>query len=156
MEKRRVFILCGFPGSGKSTWARKTVEDGDRVAVVNRDSLRTMLGSKYLFNPELELVVKDIAFWSVRTLLTHEYDVIIDETNLLKSKRAAWINIPDRTFTDISILWFTESEKNLDYRMTDPRGYAREKWDEVIAKMKDSFEPPDESEGVPIERIEIP
>jgi len=153
---RTVYILCGFPGSGKSTWARKMVESGGKIAVINRDSIRTMFGAgKYIYDKYLEIAVKNVSVLCLRHLLTAGYDVIIDETNLTKDKRRDLIEEANSGIEcNILIIWFTESEKNLDRRMNDPRGYPREKWDEVISGMKKIFEPPEESEGVRIEKVE--
>ena len=38
MDKKTLIILCGIPGSGKSTWAHENLCDGD--AYVSRDEVR--------------------------------------------------------------------------------------------------------------------
>ena len=154
--KQRVFILCGLPGSGKSTWAKTMVKNNSNIAVVNKDAIRFMLGGgNYVFNDSLEMAVKYIAIHCLVQMIVFGYNVIIDETNLTRAKRKSWINHIINTEIDcnIDIVWFRETEKNLDNRMQDPRGYSREKWEEVISNMKKIFEPPDDREGVPIKII---
>ena len=40
-EKSRVYMTKGLPGSGKSTWARTQVGDGQTV-IISNDDLRVM------------------------------------------------------------------------------------------------------------------
>ena len=69
---------------------------------------------------------------------------ILDETNINRAKRKPWIELfPNETI--ISLLFI--SDNPLERRMKDPRGYPREKWDQVINSMKESLEPPQLSEG---------
>lgn len=41
MNVKRVFLLCGVPGSGKSTWIRKQVQDtAYECKIISRDEIR--------------------------------------------------------------------------------------------------------------------
>ncbi len=43
-----MFILTiGYPGSGKSIWAKYHVENNNKSVIINRDSIRTMIAGTY-------------------------------------------------------------------------------------------------------------
>ena len=144
-----VYILCGLPGSGKSTWAMK-----QKGIIINRDSLRTMIHGKYKYDADLEPLIKDMAKELLCVALNAGHNVIIDETNLTKAKRKFWTNIINNSAATYCV-WFTETYNNLENRMTDSRGISREKWSEVIEVMKKSFEKPDIYEGFVVREIAI-
>lgn len=155
MKIQTVYILCGLPGSGKSTWAhRKANEiiDGEtaKVIVINRDSIRTMLKGKYFFNKEYEPIVKEIRNLIIkRNLEVGKFDLIVDETHLTKEKRKESIDVVlkhDCCDIDITIVYFTESENNLEYRMKNAKGVSVKQWSKIINDMKEIFEAPIKNE----------
>lgn len=150
-----LYILCGLPGSGKSTWARQQRITNPNTVIVNKDGIRTMLCGSYYYGPDLEPLVKIVAISAVLNALP-TFDVIVDETNITKEKRRHWLNLLGEDIADPDsrkIVWFKETERNLEYRMRDPRGISQGKWASVIEGMKTSFEPPTPDEGEIIEVV---
>lgn len=154
-----VYLMCGLPSSGKSYWARECVKENNGI-IVNRDSLREMFHGVYKYDRELEPMIKDIVFdilfkaMSACSFNSEVADrkidcVIIDETNLTIKKRKEWIEGIRRfkANTKIICLYCTENEKNLEYRMREPKGQSSEVWEGVITSMKKSFESPTKEEG---------
>ena len=39
-NKKKLYILSGIPGCGKSTWARKMVESDNTIEIISRDKIR--------------------------------------------------------------------------------------------------------------------
>lgn len=39
-NKKKLYILSGIPGCGKSTWARKMVENDSTIEIISRDKIR--------------------------------------------------------------------------------------------------------------------
>lgn len=77
----KLLILQGIPASGKSTFARKWVEESPKTrVVVNRDSIRRMLGTYWV--PSRERLVDRIEEYIIKESLLQEYDVCVDATNL--------------------------------------------------------------------------
>ena len=156
-----IYILCGLPGSGKSTWAReKSSETG--ALIVNRDSIRTMFFGSYRFNKDVECIVHNCTEHIIRELLDGASadctntirDIIIDECNLTIARRKFWTDfISANTLSEnkinIIVVWFTENKRNSELReKNDLRGYTKEYWDNVISNMKISFQQPTENEDI--------
>ena len=80
----KVIVCVGLPGSGKSTWAKKEVEEkteqGEKWIRLNRDSIRDMFCCGY--SKDSEPLVRFIEWDSVTTALNFGYNVIVDDTNL--------------------------------------------------------------------------
>jgi len=76
-----LIMLSGIPASGKSTLVRKMVKaNPTRSVIVNRDSIRNMLGDYWV--PSREDLVTDIEDHAIRAGLEKNYIVIVDATNL--------------------------------------------------------------------------
>jgi predicted kinase len=148
-----IYITIGFPGSGKSTWAKKKSAEEKNLIIINRDAIRTMIKNNYTFDFTLEPVIKDMSIECLEVALIYSKDVIIDETNITKEQRRAWINrVKNRMCQDskcckIVFVWFIESTNNVSYRMKDARGYTDSKWQSIIDDMKQKFEEPSLDEG---------
>jgi predicted kinase len=76
MNKLKLVITQGLPASGKSTWAAE--QRG--FVVVNRDSIRAMLGCK--FSHKNEKLVRTIRDTSILAALDSGKSVIVSDTNL--------------------------------------------------------------------------
>lgn len=146
---QQVYILCGLPGSGKSTWAKKKVEEDElnRTIIVNKDAIQQMLLGKYEYVPEIRSLVRILSHISIWEALDRGYDVIIDDCHIKKEMRKILLaQFRFRDDIDISLIYFSENERNLEYRMLSPKGVSKEIWSEVIENMKKDFEPPTQDE----------
>lgn len=148
----KVYLLVGFLGSGKSTWARRHVQENPNTVIINRDALRTMFFGKYDYLPAVEFLVRKCAYFIVEEAIYNGFDVIIDETNLSRAKRFGWLLTLQKCTAynspvDLEVIHFTESENNVAYRAQDDlRGVSIEQWAEVLKKMKRQYEPPESDE----------
>ena len=86
--KPEMVILCGLPGSGKSTIAKSEYADHFRI---NYDELRWDTDKP--FSHEREKQMKKQAFYLCRDALNHGQSVVIDNTNLTEGARAPWFLI---------------------------------------------------------------
>ena len=103
-----IIILQGIPGSGKTTYANKWVDESpeDRVRI-NRDDIRRMSGKYWV--PSREEYITDIEDFILSTAMSHGYDIIIDNMNL------------NHTVTDK--IKETVDEYNANYNITYSLGY---------------------------------
>lgn len=78
-----MLILQGLPASGKSTYAKEWVNQDPKHRVrINRDTMRLMLNP--IYSMDHENLVTDILDFALNNILAHNYDVVIDNMNLLK------------------------------------------------------------------------
>lgn len=80
-ETRKVIILRGLQGSGKSTWAKQWVnEDPEHRVRFNRDDVRNMLGKYWV--PSRESLINDLYMMFLDSSLKKGYDIVVDNMNL--------------------------------------------------------------------------
>ncbi len=166
----KVFLLIGFPGSGKSTWANNYVNQNENAIIVSQDAFRYMIkGSNYIFDKKYETFIKSATDLAIQEAIVSNFDIVIDETNIKKLRRLEVTNLINEIYLqykffrmdysrviNIVYLWFVENNNNLENRMKDDRGYNKDKWNEIIDKMKAAFEPPTEDEHYKIIKINNP
>lgn len=79
----KIILTRGIPGSGKSTWAKKWVEEDPTHRVRwNNDDFRRMLGLYWV--PERENLVSIVMSDFIYYAMTLGYDIVIDNMNLNK------------------------------------------------------------------------
>lgn len=108
MNKQKFIILKGIPASGKSTWARKWVKESpkDRV-IINRDSIRRMLGIYWV--PNRESLVTIIETTMVTLALEKGYNITLDSTNLNPNYMKKWEDIASKFDIEIHYIYFNIS-----------------------------------------------
>lgn len=98
----KLYILCGIPCSGKSTWAKGCLMDAIHIS---RDDIRFSIlkeGEEY-FSHETE-VYKEFIYEIAQTLM-HGYDVIADATHINHSSREKLTRAIDQYFTKYQIIY---------------------------------------------------
>lgn len=80
--KKKIIVLRGLQGSGKSTWAKQWVnEDPEHRIRFNRDDIRNMLGKYWV--PSRETLINDIyKSFLESAIFDRHYNVVIDNMNL--------------------------------------------------------------------------
>jgi len=148
--KSTLYILCGLPGSGKSTWAKQKKESDDhKTVIVNRDSIRTMIHGVYKYDKEYEDYVRQMSEKFVHSALFVGINVIVDETSIKEYHRKRWFDMVQGLDKKPKIICchFTQDQSNLQHRMTDPRGLSSDVWSSIIEGMKGDWETPHMGEG---------
>lgn len=83
---RKLIILKGLPGSGKSTLTSKLVTENDHTICINRDSIRAMFAGvkndPYALSSSKKQFVLNSRTMLVGSALRAGFDVIVDDTNL--------------------------------------------------------------------------
>lgn len=80
-EVRKVLILRGLQGSGKSTFAKQwTDEDPEHRVRFNRDDIRNMLGKYWV--PSREKLINDVYDGFLNGAMQRGYDIVVDNMNL--------------------------------------------------------------------------
>lgn len=82
-----VYVMIGLPGSGKSTYAQKLVDNGDADVIVSRDIIREQLGycgkdEKVALNKEKENKVTKVFNEMILNAASDGKRIVIDNLNL--------------------------------------------------------------------------
>jgi len=148
MAQQIVYVLCGLPGSGKSTWCEMMTKKYANTVIVSGDSMRHMVrGGPYTFDIDLEPAIDDAMRGIIQSFLAKGFDVIVDEPHLTKMQRAKILLDMPRGVNVFCILFKDLGEENLNRRMANHRGYSREHWAEVLEGMRKVYVPPTLEEG---------
>jgi len=81
---KKVILTIGIPGSGKTTWSKKFVQENESYVRISRDGFRLMLKAIPMGDSILEKLVTDLVNSSIITAIAYGYDVIVDQTNCNK------------------------------------------------------------------------
>lgn len=108
---RKILILRGLQGSGKSTMAKQWVnEDPEHRVRFNRDDIRNMLGPYWV--PKREDLITAM-YWDFLTTATSSgYDIVIDNMNL-DEKYIEEI----KKFVNDTNAWLDMSEESFRYKV---------------------------------------
>jgi predicted kinase len=85
MKRKKVLILIGIPGSGKSTWSTNFVKENSDWVRINRDDFRFMLKAIPVCGHKVENLINDLQYNAILSSLDAGFNVIIDNTNLKES-----------------------------------------------------------------------
>lgn len=92
-SKHVLYIVCGLPGSGKSTYVNQAALDGN-IQVVCPEDMRRALGHRY-FGP-VEPLVHAISMAQARAhMLRNVADVMLDETGIRAAHLRKWKGIAE-------------------------------------------------------------
>ena len=142
-----LYLMCGCPGSGKSTWIENHLEE-DHQLWISRDKIR------------FSLLEENDSYFSKETLVFNTfvkeiiegredgYDVFADATHISPSSRFKLYNrIPAHLRDETNVIWIkcdvTVSLSQNEYRKNTPY-YVEPK---VIRRMYDNFIAPSLDEG---------
>lgn len=83
---RELFIICGIPGSGKSTFLRNYVKEHSSI-VVSRDAIRFSLLKENSDYFEYEPIVEQMFYNGIIKALQLGYDVFADQSSISPAAR---------------------------------------------------------------------
>lgn len=142
-----LIMLCGLPGSGKSTFTREF-----QGPVVSTDAIREMVTGDAANRSRDSLVFK-LAQEMLAYYLFRNISVMYDATNLLRSSRRRIIALGRRYNARIRVIWI-DCPPELAIRRNLQR--KRQVPAHVIRRMHRQFQPPSPEEGIAaIERREV-
>ncbi len=138
-------IMCGFPGSGKSTYLKNHFSATANEVILCPDEFRFELTGQQYHGPAEDMVWSHVKI-AARVLLKGKYDVIIDGTHLTRASRGSWIRIAKEMDVGVMCRWQNVSPDIAVQRNKDrPQGHIVP--EKVMDRMIKSFVRPTPEEG---------
>jgi predicted kinase len=147
-------IFSGLPGSGKSTLGKQLKAERG-FFVVTPDNIRLSLNAGIYPKEDetgdyaiLDPIVWVLAEKGVTMLLEGGYNVVIDATNLTRSRRDYWQNVAKSVnpAISVSIYWFT-GKFDSEARWSKERGFNSDEYHQVRRKLEGIAEIPAQDEA---------
>ena len=134
-EEQEIIIMCGYPGSGKSTVAVMMEEYG--YIVISGDTLKT---SKKMIKEALKYI--------------DDYSIIFDSTNMTRVKRAEFIEFAQEYDINCRCIWIDIDVHTATSRIANRVLNGGNHVPKIaLYKMRKSFEPPNEDEGFELVKL---
>lgn len=141
-KRPRLIVLCGVPGSGKSTYARNKVNNDSNIVWLSSDAIRERLYGDANCQDDPGKVFEIMQKEAVEAL-EKGFDVIYDATSITRKARAGILNaVPKYVQKCCVIIWAP-----IDICIERDKARARTVGKEVIDKMLKRFEAPFYDEG---------
>ena len=158
-EKKQFYIMCGIPGSGKSTFAKRIVgiykkyeKYGVSIEIVSRDEIRFSLikPGDYYFSKEDEVFSTYIK--NLKKSLNNNNVTIADATHLNFASRKKLLTplVKDLKNVDIFLVKMETSLETALERNEKRKGTDRYVPRDVIKRMYFSMDEPQKEEGFDI------
>ena len=137
-----LIITRGLPASGKTTHARKWVQEDPANRIrLNRDEIRRMLHADIgrTTNGLQENLITKIQQDTARQALRAGVDVIVDDTNLRGRTATDWATLASVVGADFSVVDLTHITEEQSLRRNRQRPYEQQVPDDVITTMNQKF-----------------
>lgn len=149
----KLIIMCGAPGSGKSTYANNYKKENETVRIVSRDAIRFSLISPedHYFSKENEVL--EIFYNTIAENLNLGFDTIADASHLSKKARLTLITEIKRRVSHFDI-WVVYMRPSLEicFTQNDQRTGRTNVPHGAIEKMYNSMTDP-KYDGIFYEKI---
>ncbi|MDK2822029.1 MAG: hypothetical protein PWP31_1994 [Clostridia bacterium] len=143
---KKLTILVGPPGAGKSTWRQKF-----KGKIISTDDIRREIFGVQ-FYPKLEPAVWRIAFQRLRNSLKEDKEVCFDATNTTRARRRPLIKMGKEANASIeAVVFLIDLETLLERNAKRPPGKKVPK--EVVKKKYEELEMPAYEEGIDLIKI---
>lgn len=142
-----IYITVGLPGSGKTTYAKKFIENKE-VKYLSSDELRAIFGKGEDDQSVTPLVFSHIKK-KVDEYLKNGKNVLVDATSVNRKERSDYIKTAKKYNTKVVALVFEMDRNGLiarNKKRGDEGGRSVPDW--VIDKMLNKYEKPSLDEGI--------
>jgi predicted kinase len=141
---KTLILLCGIPGSGKSTWARAYAKEHPNTFVCDTDETRKKITGSYLIFPEhMEVIFDDLIAQANAIFASTAGDcTVIEDAAFLDNYRREYFMKRLKGY-DHSILFMVKMKDYSPCYLRN-RNRPKEKWvpDSVIDSMVQRYEDP--------------
>lgn len=143
MRDKGIYVMCGVPGCGKSTWARKNAKPG-HSAIISRDRIRFDMLSPNDDYFKYEDEVLEQFYKQINMAIESPWvdEIYVDATHLTEKARNQLLdNIDVFAATELVMVWFNISLETCLERNAQRTGRALVP-EKAIRNMYKSFQQP--------------
>ena len=137
---KKIYLLCGIPGSGKSTWAKKQIESNSNASWISRDIVRfSMVNENEEYFSKESIVFLEFVKRINEAIKIYDF-IYIDATHINISSRnkiLKKLNLKDCEVIPVNFIVSLETAIKRNNKRTG-RAFIPTK---VIEKMYDHFIP---------------
>lgn len=107
---RKIILTRGYPGAGKTTWAKEYLKNTThRTVCIERDEMRKILGVKNGETDSVtELVIRNMSHHILESAVKLDADVLVPNTNLILKYVKDYIRWADAHSYEVEIVDFIE------------------------------------------------
>lgn len=144
--KKEVIILCGLPGSGKTTWVEQYKINNPDCFIISRDSIITDTLPELSYNEAFNQVDQKLVDKELQLKFNsskNKNSVVVDMTHMSKKSRRSSLGRFGKDYKKTCIMFLSDLE-TIKYRNNNRIGKNIK--DDIIFKMVKSFYPPTKEE----------
>ena len=134
-----ITIVCGLPGTGKSTLARALAESIEAVHL-NTDRIRHALGRQGKYSENAKTEIYDHLLDATSDVVTSGRHVVVDGTFYKAALREKFTSLAVKINVAIHWIEIMASEETIRQRVSQERPYTEADY-AVYLKVRDVFEP---------------
>lgn len=135
----RIVIVCGLPGTGKTTFAA-ALAHAIHAVHLNTDRIRHAMGRQGQYSIALKAAIYESLLLRSREALLAKKNVVLDGTFYKKRFRKAFIHLANELHTPIHWIEITASDQSIRERVSKTRPYTEADYS-VYQKVKSEFDP---------------
>lgn len=145
MEKSKIYLMCGIPGAGKSTYLKTRFTN--IPCIISRDEIRFTLvrEDEEYFSHEDEVYKEFIE--QIKDALRFETEVFVDATHLNEASRAKTLRSLGKSLKDVevNIIWvrvplevaLAQNENRIGTRSYVPKSVIRRMYSQLTKPSKE-------------------
>lgn len=145
MEKSKIYLMCGIPGAGKSTYLKTRFTN--IPCIISRDEIRFTLvrEDEEYFSHEDEVYKEFIK--QIKDALRFETEVFVDATHLNEASRAKTLRSLGKSLKDVevNIIWvrvplevaLAQNENRIGTRSYVPKSVIRRMYSQLTKPSKE-------------------
>ena len=146
MEKSKIYLMCGIPGAGKSTYLKHRFSQPP-MTVISRDEIRFSIvrEDEEYFSHENEVYAEFIK--QIKEALRFETEVFVDATHLNEASRAKTLRSLGKSLKDVevNIIWvrvplevaLAQNENRIGTRSYVPKSVIRRMYSQLTKPSKE-------------------